>query len=126
MSRTTSTFTAGAFLLLALGACTNPPPYEDDFQDIIHISYVSAPSFEANIAAYDQAMAHKETIDAMMREKQIGYYSGIMGSGNGVDFIDLAVDFDSIDEKAFVQSLIDQGLIPAEARVSYQPHKYNY
>ncbi|MDB4624208.1 hypothetical protein OAE47_02255 [Akkermansiaceae bacterium] len=102
-----------AFLLQSCGE--RPPSYESKFHDSVWIYFPPGHPF-------DGVEPLRAKVDAMLRDKKIGFWSGVMGAGNegDIEHIELDLDFELVDEHKLVQSLIEDGVLPRNVEVEYK------
>jgi len=105
--------------IVLLGCGDRPPSYESQFHDSVWIYFPPGHPF-------DGVEPLRTKIDGMLRDQKIGYWSGVLSVGNegDIDHIELDLDFDLVDERKLVQSLIDDGLLPKNVKPEY--HAGNY
>ncbi len=114
-----STFIAVVFTSLFFQRCSEQPPsYESQFRDCIWIHFPPGHPF-------DGVETLRVKIDRILREKEIGYWSGVLGVDGDIDYIELETDFDMIDEHRLVQSFFDKGYLPQNVKVDYLPKSHD-
>jgi hypothetical protein len=104
-------------LLLTLSCCKRPPTYESRFKHVITIHYPEGHS----VVGFEEK---KQRIDKDLRATGYGFVSGVLGGKESIDFVDIDTDFDLVDEKALIERFVENGWIPAEARIEYKRNPY--
>ena len=109
--------TSGIFFFLS--ACgERPKSYESQFKDSVSINFPPG-------HAYADVEPLRVQVDQLLRERKIGYWSGVLGIGGDIDHVSLDLDFELIDEEELVQALIDDGILPKDVEVEYHSEKAN-
>ena len=106
--------TVTLLVFLVQGCWKRPPSYESHFHDEVTIDFPPGHLF-------DEIEPTRAKIDAMLRDREIGFWSGVMGAGepSEVETVYLTMNFDLVDEVAFVQSLIDEGTLPQGVKLQF-------